>query len=168
MLGYNRFLQPVQYLARNVRLMTTKHSNADLVLTREVNNNGHIILNRTSARNVMNKTMIEQIHSVLCNWKDSKSMIIVRGNGNAFCAGGDVKDFVQNDLDYGLSVVFTGDMLMHTVANLKIPYIALIDGLTMGGGVGLTIFGKYRIATERTLFAMPETKIGEFVMKSIF
>lgn len=155
----NRFLQPIQYLARNVRLMTTNR-NTDLILTKEVNNTGLLILNRPSALNAFDKIMIDKVYDVLCNWNVSKSMIIVRGNGGAFCAGGDVKLITQYGLDYGLSIASTEYTAMHMINNFKFPYIALMDGITMGGGVGLAIYGKYRIATERTHFAMPENKIG--------
>lgn len=52
--------------------------------------------------------------------------------------------------------------LNHLIGTYKIPYVAIIHGITMGGGVGLSVHGKYRIATEKTMFAMPETAIGLF------
>lgn len=88
------------------------------------------------------------------------------GSGEkAFCAGGDVKAIAE--------AAFRGEKLGHDffkkeyttnglIGNYKIPYIAIIDGIVMGGGVGLSVHGQYRIATEKTLFAMPETQIGLF------
>jgi len=85
--------------------------------------------------------------------------------GKAFCAGGDVRA-VTESATAGQSLYrdfFREEYLLNgLIGTLHIPYIALIDGITMGGGVGLSVHGRYRVATERTLFAMPETKIGLF------
>lgn len=91
-------------------------------------------------------------------------MIIVKGaGGKAFCAGGDVRTIVEADTpDVGRKFFGTEYVMNHTIGNLKIPYVALIDGITMGGGVGISVHGRYRVATEKTLFAMPETAIGQF------
>lgn len=89
----------------------------------------------------------------------------VGNGGKAFCAGGDVKAVVE--------AAFKGDKLGYEffkreyannglIGAYKIPYIAFIDGIVMGGGVGLSVHGHYRICTEKTLFAMPETQIGLF------
>ncbi len=93
--------------------------------------------------------------------------IIIRGAGEtAFCAGGDIKKVRENNLSGKKSeaMKFFRDeyKLNYTINNLKKPYIALLNGVTMGGGVGVSVHGKYRIATEKTLFAMPETAIGFF------
>ncbi len=89
----------------------------------------------------------------------------------AFCAGGDVR-LVHDDgiawqrgqSDGRLAQDFFRDeyLMNHRIRNFPKPYIALIDGITMGGGVGLSVHGDYRVATERTLIAMPETGIGLF------
>ena len=93
--------------------------------------------------------------------------IIIRGAGEtAFCAGGDIKKVRENNLNGKKSEAmrFFRDeyKLNYTISNLKKPYIALLNGVTMGGGVGVSVHGKYRVATEKTLFAMPETAIGFF------
>merc|ERR1719223_1413293 len=93
--------------------------------------------------------------------------VVVKGAGEvAFCAGGDVKTVRQDCLDNkeDLSLEFFREeyQLNYRIANFKKPYISLLNGVTMGGGVGLSVHGKYRIATEKTLFAMPETAIGFF------
>ena len=96
------------------------------------------------------------------------NVVVIKGEGKAFCAGGDVpnlaldnkkgpegqqnsKDFFA--LEYGLD---------HMIATYTKPYVAFIDGITMGGGVGLSINAPIRIATENSVFAMPETTIGFF------
>lgn len=96
------------------------------------------------------------------------NVVVIKGEGRAFCAGGDVatlalqnkdgsrgqqksKDFFE--LEYGLD---------HLIATYDKPYVAFLDGITMGGGVGLSINAPIRIATENTVFAMPETTIGFF------
>lgn len=95
-------------------------------------------------------------------------MIIIAGNGDrAFCAGGDVAALAkQNDTPEGIEaskayfqLEYTLD---HLIATYPKPYIAYMDGITMGGGVGLSVHAPFRIATERTVFGMPETSIGFF------
>lgn len=97
------------------------------------------------------------------------NVIILKGAGpKALCAGGDVAALAiwnqegpegqQRSKDYfGLEY-----MLDHYIATYSKPYVAFMDGITMGGGVGLSVHAPFRIATERTVFAMPETTIGFF------
>ena len=102
------------------------------------------------------------------------SIIVIKGAGpNAFCAGGDVrvlakqnrtkegnpsKEGIRKSTEY-FALEYTLD---HLIATYSKPYVAFMDGATMGGGVGLSMHAPFRIATERTVFAMPETKIGFF------
>ncbi|GJJ13106.1 hypothetical protein Clacol_007356 [Clathrus columnatus] len=105
------------------------------------------MLNRDSKRNALSHSMIKALKSKLLEWNsaDLCEIIIGTGKGSAFCSGGDIAGKFE---------------LNHLVANLNKPYVAVIDGLTMGGGAGLSIHAPFRVATEKTLFAMPETKIG--------
>lgn len=97
------------------------------------------------------------------DWEKTKAAVIIKGaGGKAFCAGGDVVSLMKgpkDDAKFFFREQYTTD---HVVGTLKIPYIALIDGITMGGGVGLSLPGRYRVATEKTLYAMPESAIGLF------
>ncbi|KAF7287988.1 hypothetical protein GWI33_000048 [Rhynchophorus ferrugineus] len=143
--------------------MSTEESD---VLTREIGDKGIIILNRPKALNSLNLSMVNKIYPALKKWETTKSLVIVKGEGGkAFCAGGDVKAIAL--------AAFKGDKMGHEffrweytnnglIGTYKIPYIAFIDGIVMGGGVGLSVHGPYRVATERSLFAMPETQIGLF------
>ncbi len=97
------------------------------------------------------------------------NVIIMKGLGKkAFCAGGDVAALAlwnqegaegkRRSKDYFCAEY----QLDHLIATYPKPYIAFMDGITMGGGVGLSVHAPFRIATERTVFAMPETSIGFF------
>lgn len=167
MLTTRLFVQPVRLIANNIRMMSSKFDKFDMVLTKEVNNSGLLALNRPDVLNAFNLDMIGQISDVINDWRDSKSLIVVRGTEKVFCAGGDVKAIALSDPMYGVSIGRIEYTLNHTIGNLKIPYVALIDGITIGGGVGFVVHGKYRIATERTVFAMPETTIGKFIYKIV-
>lgn len=83
----------------------------------------------------------------------------------AFCAGGDIRA-VTDSAKAGSTLYhdfFKEEyQLNNLIGTLRVPYVALIDGITMGGGVGLSVHGEFRVATERTVFAMPETAIGLF------
>lgn len=89
--------------------------------------------------------------------------MILKGAGDkAFCAGGDVKDVLTGSFEQSKDIFRYTYRNYDLVSSYKKPYIAIIDGITMGGASPLSIAGKYRIATERTSYAMPETAIGFF------
>ncbi|CAD1479163.1 unnamed protein product, partial [Heterotrigona itama] len=140
----------------------------DDVLFKDIGDKGIIILNRPKALNALNLSMVEKIYPILKKWESSKRLVIIEGAGEkAFCAGGDVKSIVntlketENKI-LGETFFRKEYSLNYLIGTCKIPYVAIINGITMGGGVGLSVHGKYRIATEKTLFAMPETAIGLF------
>lgn len=137
------------------------------VLFKEVHDKGIIILNRLKALNSLNLSMVNKIYPILSEWETKKKLVIVKGAGEkAFCAGGDVKAIIEagfkGNKQLGRDFFKNEYKTNGLIGSYKIPYIALIDGIVMGGGVGLSVHGQYRIATERTLFAMPETQIGLF------
>ena len=127
---------------------------------------GFITLNRPQALNALNRTMCLAIHSQLDRWRndDAVRVVAIRGAGDrAFCAGGDVVGLYNsgNSGSGDWEGFFHDEYRMnYAIATYPKPYVALMDGITMGGGVGLSIHAPYRVATERTLFAMPETGIG--------
>jgi 3-hydroxyisobutyryl-CoA hydrolase len=130
-----------------------------------------IELNRPGKLHSLNGSMIRKIVPRLQEWakSDMANVVIIKGTGpKAFCAGGDVaslaKDNTEGRNGQRKSVAYFGleYKLDHLIATYTKPYVAFIDGITMGGGVGLSLHAPFRIATERTVFAMPETTIGFF------
>lgn len=144
--------------------MFSSSSLSDTVLFEEYNAAGVITLNRPKALNAINLEMVKQIYTHMKPWESQKELVIIRGVGDkAFCAGGDVRAIVDAGPTEESKDFFRCEYrLNHLIGSYKPAYVALIDGITMGGGVGLSVHGKYRVATERTLFAMPETAIGIF------
>src|SRR5271156_2468714 len=127
-------------------------------------------LNRPKKLNSLNASMARKIIPRLREWEksDMANIILMGGAGTkAFCAGGDVAALAkQNETVEGQqesTAYFALEyQLDHLIATYSKPYVAIMDGITMGGGVGLSIHGPFRIATERTVYAMPETTIGFF------
>ncbi|XP_041663825.1 3-hydroxyisobutyryl-CoA hydrolase, mitochondrial isoform X1 [Cheilinus undulatus] len=138
------------------------------VLLEKVGNAGVITINRPKVLNALNINMIRQIYPQLKKWESGNDtdIVIIRGaGGKAFCAGGDIRAVTDaGKVGDPLAEDFFREeyILNNAIGTLKKPYIALIDGITMGGGVGLSVHGRFRVATEKTLFAMPETAIGLF------
>lgn len=135
------------------------------VICEEVGNDkGIITLNRQKALNAINLDMVRQIYGTLKSWQHNKSLVVIKGAGEkAFCAGGDVRALVENGPTESSKSFFREEYRLNAlIGSYKPDYVAIVDGITMGGGVGLSVHGKYRVATERTMFAMPETAIGLF------
>ncbi|XP_060558404.1 3-hydroxyisobutyryl-CoA hydrolase, mitochondrial-like isoform X1 [Ruditapes philippinarum] len=147
---------------------TTSSSVDDEVLIQQIDTKGIITLNRPKALNALNLNMIQKIMPQMTTWENDPhmTMVIMKGTGDkAFCAGGDIVAVTESGkLGGQLAKDFFKEeyILNNKIGTYEIPYIAFIDGITMGGGVGLSVHGTYRVATERTLFAMPETAIGLF------
>ncbi|KAI5296199.1 hypothetical protein KEM52_005219 [Ascosphaera acerosa] len=132
----------------------------------------HVELNRPKKLNSLDGSMARKLTPRLLEFENSDlaNIIVVSGAGEkAFCAGGDVAALAVQVRDQGAKGVEEAKQffeleyqLDHLIAHYTKPYVAILDGYTMGGGVGLSVHAPFRIATERTKFAMPETKIGFF------
>ena len=135
------------------------------VISRVSNGVGLLTLNRPKALNSLNLEMIRILGPVLRDWQTEGSgvkLVVVRGEGGkAYCAGGDIRAITEVPGGEMQRTFFREEYrLDHLVGSLAIPYIAIMNGITMGGGVGISVNGRFRIATEKTMFAMPETGIG--------
>jgi enoyl-CoA hydratase len=140
----------------------------DLVLERK-DGLGLIRLDRPKALNALTMEMIGGMAAILADWAADPSVtaVVIEGAGDrAFCAGGDVRALydARNDPASTYRADFYREeyRLNRTIFRFPKPYVAVMDGITMGGGVGVSVHGSHRVVTERTLFAMPETGIGLF------
>jgi len=129
---------------------------------------GVVVLNRPKALNALTREMLLEMGPRLLDWAGDPDVeaVIVKGSGDkAFCAGGDIRRVAEDLGNSGdLPQTFFRDeyRVNRMIRRFPKPYLALIDGVTMGGGVGVSVHGSHRVATERTLIAMPETAIGFF------
>jgi enoyl-CoA hydratase/carnithine racemase len=156
--------------------MTTV-TNTTKLLTSRMENLGVITLNNPKALHALTQDMIDGLDHILHrqeNWTTKttqqqplRAILLKSAPGAkrpAFCAGGDVKSLYQSGLKNSKpeSYFYSEYLVNHALATLPIPLVSLWDGLVMGGGVGISIHGQYRVATEHTVFAMPECAIGLF------
>jgi len=130
---------------------------------------GHISLNRPKALHALTREMCETISAALLEWRlDDRieAVMLDHAEGRGFCAGGDVGQVRRSALEDGGVAgrgFFRAEYRMnHLLFIYPKPVVAIMDGVTMGGGVGLALPCRYRVATENTLFAMPEGAIGLF------
>ncbi|CAN5526336.1 enoyl-CoA hydratase/isomerase family protein [soil metagenome] len=144
---------------------------SDEVLVERRGRLGHLVLNRPKAINALTHAMVNTIAAALDEWEhdDSVSTVLITGAGErGLCAGGDIvaiyTDALHTDAGTGggASARFWADeyALNARIARYPKPYVAFMDGVVLGGGVGISAHGSVRIVTERTRLGMPETGIG--------
>ncbi|KTC81322.1 enoyl-CoA hydratase/isomerase family protein [Legionella brunensis] len=140
---------------------------SDIVFARE-RHLGLVTLNRPQALNALTLDMIKALQQQLLLWEKDAAIhaVVVQGEGEkAFCAGGDVRWLYAAGLSKNpeqMQFFWHEYRLNHYIHRFSKPYISLMDGITMGGGVGVSLHGSHPVATERFIFAMPETSIGFF------
>ncbi len=144
----------------------------EVVVEASPNGVGLITLNRPGALNALSLPMIRALMAALQDWRDDERIhaVAIRGKSRhgdfgAFCAGGDIRFFHQAATTGNpeLEDFFTEEYaLNHLIYTYPKPYIAFMDGVAMGGGMGISQGGQCRIVTERSKVAMPETNIGLF------
>ena len=131
---------------------------------------GLVTLNRPQALNTLSLAMYRRFDPALAAWAGDPAVraVLVRGaGGRAFCAGGDVVAIYDARAEHG-GAGYKADFfreeyrLVRRVHRFPKPYVALMNGVTMGGGAGVAVNGRFRVATDATLFAMPEVQIGLF------
>ncbi|MGN6691431.1 MAG: enoyl-CoA hydratase/isomerase family protein [Sphingopyxis sp.] len=129
---------------------------------------GRLSLNRPKAIHALNLTMCQTMIAALVKWREDdavEAVVIDHSEGRGFCAGGDIRMLAESGAKDGKEArqfFHTEYRLNHLLFTYAKPVVAFMDGITMGGGVGISQPAKYRVATENTRFAMPETGIGLF------
>ncbi len=130
-------------------------------------NAGVITLNRPGALNAVTHSMVQKLHKQLLQWEHNSAVrhiVIKAAEGRAFSAGGDIRDLYRRGRAGKPHLQFFWDeyRLNAYIKAFPKPYIALIDGIVMGGGVGVSFHGSHRVAGDNISFAMPEVGIGFF------
>ena len=138
------------------------------VITRIENGVGRITLNRSKAIHALNRAMCEAMTEALLAWRSDaavQSVLIDHAGERGFCAGGDIRMIAESgagDASEAKAFFLAEYRLNHLMFDYPKPIIAIVDGIVMGGGVGISEPADIRVATERTTYAMPETGIGLF------
>ena len=138
------------------------------VIARVEGRTGRLTLNRPKALHSLTTAMCQALTSALLAWREDPAVDLVlidHAGERGFCAGGDIRAMAEagaHDPAAGAAFFLAEYRMNDLLHRYSKPVAAVMDGVTMGGGVGLSAYCAYRIATERTLFAMPETGIGLF------
>ncbi|CCM00561.1 uncharacterized protein FIBRA_02595 [Fibroporia radiculosa] len=137
------------------------------VLFKSDRNLRYFILNRPDKLNSLNDEVLDLLRGQLEEWiqADTQSILVGTGVGRAFCSGGDVESvrayaYRRETLPMAINFFRKQFEIDYILATIPMAYIAVMDGITMGGGAGLSASAPFRIATENTVFATPETRIG--------
>jgi enoyl-CoA hydratase len=148
--------------------MSDLPGSAEDVLVREEGRAGFLTLNRPGAMNALTPGMIATLEASYIKWASAAKVygiVLEAAPGRAFCGGGDIRSLVTLGQDNPEGALqFFRDEYQHnwTLQSFIKPSVALIDGIVMGGGVGISLYGTHRVAGENLVFAMPETGIGFF------
>lgn len=148
--------------------MADPSSPAAEILIREEGRAGFLTLNRPKALNALTHAMIGTLEAHYLKWASAAriyGVILEAVPGRGFCGGGDIRSTTQTiDTDFKAVAQFFRDEYQHnwTLERFTKPNVSLIDGIVMGGGVGISMYGTHRVASENLAFAMPETNIGFF------
>lgn len=147
--------------------MTQEAMSSKGVIVRRQSRIGYISLNRPKALHALTRDMCEGISAALGAWRDDPevaAIVLDHAEGRGFCAGGDVamvrRSVLEDGGEAGRAFFRAEYRMNHLLFTYPKPVVAFMDGVTMGGGVGLALPCRYRVATENTLFAMPEGAIG--------
>jgi enoyl-CoA hydratase len=139
------------------------------IVARQQGRIGRLTVNRPKALNAIDHAMVRSLHGALDSWRNDlaiEAVIIEGAGGRAFCAGGDirqVRDMALAGQHAEVEAFFADEYALNSaIAGYPKPYVALIDGVCMGGGMGLSIHGSARVVTDAAALAMPETGIGFF------
>ncbi|KAJ0828882.1 putative 3-hydroxyisobutyryl-CoA hydrolase [Helianthus annuus] len=125
-----------------------------------------VILNRPSVLNALNTPMLNKLHKLYKSWEDNPDIafVVMKGSGRAFCSGGDIVSFYdmirKGNIEECKEFFSTLYEFIYFLSTYIKPQVAVLDGVTMGGGAGVAIPGTFRVATDKTVFATPETLIG--------
>ncbi|KAI3851660.1 hypothetical protein MKX03_022305 [Papaver bracteatum] len=135
----------------------------DQVLVEEKSSVRTLILNRPRQLNALSFPMVSRLLELFIAYEDDPivKLVILKGQGRAFCAGGDVAA-VANDANMGAIFFWKEYSLNYMMATYKKIQVSILDGIVMGGGAGASVHGRFRVATENSMFAMPETALGLF------
>ncbi|KAK4398217.1 3-hydroxyisobutyryl-CoA hydrolase-like protein 5 [Sesamum angolense] len=141
-----------------------ENPNEEVVLGEEIGHVRVITLNQARRLNVISSDVVALLAKLLEKWEkdDEAELILIKGSGRAFSAGGDLKMFYdgRTSKDSNLEVVYRMYWLCYHIHTYKKPEVALVHGISMGGGASLMAPMKFSVVTEKTVFATPEASIG--------
>lgn len=139
------------------------------VLAEVRNGTGHLVLNRPHQLNALTAQMYRDLKNALDAWRDDdavRHVLVTSASPRAWCAGGDirqVRDAVRDGQVAAATQVFAVEYALDClIADYPKPYVALMNGICMGGGMGISVHGSHRVVGRSTVMAMPETRIGFF------
>ncbi|XP_062025101.1 3-hydroxyisobutyryl-CoA hydrolase 1-like [Rosa rugosa] len=144
------------------------HENSEILVRKNNQFVTTLTLNRPRKLNALSVSMLSRLFELFLRYEHNPyvKLVILKANGKAFSPGGDVAsvahDLYNGNLRAGLKLFKTAYTLMYFLATKTTPQVSFLNGITMGSGAGVSIHGSFCVATEKTIFAMPETAIGWF------